>query len=43
MKSLNQYITEKLKVSKKQYNYYPQTTEELKKLLEQLIKERGNP
>ena len=29
MKSLNQYINEKLKVSKNQYNYCPQTNEEL--------------
>ena len=43
MKSLNQYITEKLKVSKKQnqYNYCPQTREELDDLLDQLLKERG--
>ena len=41
MKSLNEYITEKLKVSKKQYNYYPQTREELDDLLNQLLKERG--
>ena len=41
MKSLNQYITEKLKVSKKQYNYCPQTREELDNLLDKLLKERG--
>ena len=41
MKSLNQYINEKLKVSKKQYNYYPKTREELDNLLDQLLKERG--
>ena len=31
----------KLKVSKKQYNYCPQTREELDDLLDQLLKERG--
>ena len=42
MKSLNQYITEKLKVSKKQYNYYPKTKEELNDLIRKRIKEEGN-
>ena len=45
MKTLNQYIEEKLiinKNSKKEYNYYPTTRDELKELIEQLIKERGN-
>ena len=41
MKRLNQYINEKLKVSKKQYNYCPQTREELGDLLDQLLEERG--
>ena len=45
MKTLNEYITEKLKVSKNQnqnkYNYCPQTREELDDLLDQLLKERG--
>jgi surface protein len=41
MKSLNQYIIEKLKVSKKQYNYCPKTREELDDLLDQLLEERG--
>ena len=31
----------KLKVSKKQYNYCPQTREELDDLLDQLLEERG--
>ena len=44
MKSLNQYITEKLKVSKNQnqYNYWPQTQEELYDLIRKRIKEEGN-
>ena len=40
MKSINQYIIEKLKISKSNkpsYNYHPQTKKELMKLLEQLI------
>ena len=43
MKSLNQYINEKLKVSKNQnqYNYCPETNEELVDLVDQLLKERG--
>ena len=41
MKSLNQYINEKLKLSKKQYQYFPKTREELDDLLDQLLKERG--
>jgi surface protein len=45
MKSINQYINEKLKlknVKKQIYNYHPKTKEELKDLIKQLIKERGN-
>ena len=44
MKSLNEYITEKLKVSKNQnqYNYYPQTKKELYDLIIKRIKEEGN-
>ena len=46
MKSINKYITEKLKIRKSKHNikykYFPKTTEELKDLLKQLIKERGN-
>jgi hypothetical protein len=43
MKNLNTYILEKLKLADlKQYNYHPQTKEELKELIKQLIKERGN-
>ena len=45
MKNLNTYITEKLKIrksNKPSYKYFPKTTEELKKILNQLIEERGN-
>jgi surface protein len=48
MKTLNQYIEEKLvlnsnsKIRKQQeYNYHPKTKDELKKLVEQLVEERG--
>ena len=48
MKSLTQHITEKLvlnsnsKIRKQEHNYHPKTRDELEKLIEQLIKERGN-
>ena len=46
MKQLNNFIQEKLKINKEtkinQYLYQPQTRNELKDLLEKLIKERGN-
>lgn len=46
MKELKQYITEKLVLKRnievKEYNYHPKTKDELKKLVEQLIEERGN-
>ena len=46
MKNINQYITEKFKLSSrntsKQYNYHPKDKDELKKLVDKLIKERGN-
>ena len=45
MKSLTTYITEKMihnKATASKYNYHPKTKEELKDLMEQLIKERGN-
>lgn len=41
MKTLNIYIIENLK-RKSSYKYFPKTKEELKNILEQLIKERGN-
>ena len=47
MKDFIVYINEKLKITKdilkqSKYNYYPKTKDELKELVEQLIKERGN-
>ena len=42
MRSINQYITEKLKIKKSSYKYFPKTKEELKDILKELIKERGN-
>ena len=42
MKKINTYITEKLKIKKSSYKYFPKTKEELKDLLKQLIEERGN-
>ena len=42
MKTINQYIIEKLKIRKSSYKYFPNSKKELKDLLKQLIKERGN-
>ena len=46
MKNLTKYISEGLKVNSKskfrKYNYSPKTKDELKELIKQLIKERGN-
>ena len=45
MKSLQKIILEKLKIrksNKPSYKYFPKTTEELKDLIKQLIKKRGN-
>ena len=42
MRSINQYITEKLKIRKTSYNYFPKSKKELQDLLKQLIEERGN-
>ncbi len=47
MKDFIVYISEKLKITKdilkqSKYNYHPKTKDELKELVEQLIKERGN-
>ena len=39
---INTYIIEKLKIKKSSYNYFPESKEELKDLLKQLIEERGN-
>ena len=46
MKSLQQYIQEKLVIKKNNnlfdYKYFPETKEELKEIIEQRIKEEGN-
>ena len=45
MKSINQYISEKLIVNKYtrvKHNYFPETKEELQELIKHLIEERGN-
>ena len=44
MKQINYYILERLHINKDidSYNYHPKTKEELKKLVNNLIKERGN-
>ena len=45
MKQLSQYIQEKLHISnykKQEYNYHPETRDELKDVINKLIKERGN-
>ena len=46
MKQINKYILERLHINKdtgnRHYNYHPKTKEELKKLVDKLIKERGN-
>ena len=43
MYNLSQYITEKLRINKDIiYNYHPKDRNELKSLINELIKERGN-
>ena len=44
MKQINKYIVERLHINKdiKSYNYHPKTKDELKELVNKLIKERGN-
>ena len=46
MKSINNYISEKLvinrNINKIHYNYFPKTKEELQDIIEQRIKEEGN-
>ena len=45
MKQINKYIVERLHINKdisNYYNYHPKTKDELKKLVNNLIKERGN-
>lgn len=42
MKSLKSYIQEKLIIKKSKYNYFPETKEELKEIIENSIKDEGN-
>ena len=44
MKTIRQYITEKLVIKKKsnQYKYFPETKKELKAIIKQRIKDEGN-
>ena len=49
MKQINKYIVERLRINKDtgnhhnhHYNYHPKTRDELKELVDKLIKERGN-
>ena len=44
MKQINKYIVERLRINKDidSYNYHPKTKDELKELVNKLIKERGN-
>ena len=42
MKPLVQFIQEKLTIKKSKYNYFPETKEELKEIIENRIKEEGN-
>ena len=44
MKQLNQYIIEKLKINKSTnlYHYHPKDKDELRSLIQELLKERGN-
>ena len=44
MKTIKQYITEKLVIKKKsnQYKYFPETKKELKVIIKQRIKDEGN-
>ena len=45
MKQINKYIVERLHINKdignRHYNYHPKTSDELKQLVDKLIKERG--
>ena len=42
MKSLTQFIQEKLTIKKSKYNYFPESKEELKEIIKNRIKEKGN-
>ena len=41
MKTLNQYLTERLVIKKKNYKYFPETKEELKDIILKRIKSEG--
>ena len=41
MKTLNQYLTERLIVKKSSYKYYPETKEELQDIIKQRIEQEG--
>ena len=41
MKSLTQFIQEKLIIKKSKYNYFPKTKKELKDIIKQRIKQEG--
>ena len=42
MKSLTQFIQEKLTIKKSKYKYFPETKEELKDIIKKRIIEEGN-
>ena len=42
MKSISEYIQEKLIIKKSKYKYFPKTKEELKDIISRRIKEEGN-
>ena len=42
MKSINEYIQEKLIIKKNKYKYFPQTKEELKDIIKHRIEKEGN-
>ena len=46
MKQISYYILERLHINKdtgnRHYNYHPKTSDELKELVDKLVKERGN-
>ena len=42
MKSINEYIQEKLIIKKNKYNYFPQTKKELQDIIKQRMEQEGN-
>ena len=42
MKSISEYIQEKLIIKKSKYNYFPKTKEELQDIIKKRIKQEGN-